>query len=189
MEEIIFMTQSEWFFQTNEFLETVSGRNEFGIPQATMMLRIGGSEDSQAIEVDLGPVVLKKNNMQGCYILTVSFSDQAKLRQCTEQFEKYANYVDIVSGTVDDDHMLSVLVMENDENKTGYVVGLNPVFFAQTASEPLGHVDSYRMSFRKDCMFYYGIEDISSDDNADNDVENEDDEFYSEETSDTYSGM
>ena len=80
------MTQSEWFFQTNEFLETVSGRNEFGIPQATMMLRIGGSEDSQAIEVDLGPVVLKKNNMQGCYILTVSFSDQAKLRQCTEQF-------------------------------------------------------------------------------------------------------
>lgn len=166
-------TQTDWFFQTNEFLETISGRNELGIPQAILMLRIGGSEDTQAIEIDLGPVVLKKSNMQGCYMLTFLFPDLQKLRQCTEQFEKYATYVDIVNGAVDDNHMLSVLIMENSEDKTGYAVGLNPVFFAQTASEPLGQINSYRIAFRKDCIFYYGIEDISVESDIDPDPGNE----------------
>lgn len=158
------MNQQDWFYQTNDFLETVSGIDELGKPKASLLLRIGGGEDTQAITVDLGRVTMNKRNMQGCYMITLSFAMTESLRRCTEQFEKYAKYVDIVSGAVDDNHMLSVIIMESNEIKTGYIIGMNPVFFAQTASKPLGQVDSYRIAFRKDCIFYYGIDDLENED-------------------------
>ena len=59
------------------FWKLLSGRNEFGIPisnnDAGCMV-----EARFQREVDLGPVVLKKNNMQAVIYFTVSFSDQAK---------------------------------------------------------------------------------------------------------------
>lgn len=158
------MGQDELFFQANEFLENISGRDHLGIAKANLVIRIGGGESSHAITADLGPVVLEKRNMQECYMLTFQFEKQGALRQCYEQVEKYASYVDIVSGAVDDQHMMSFIIMENNDEKQGYAIAQNPVFFAQTASEALGTIDSYRLAFRKDCLFFFNNDDIPDED-------------------------
>ena len=85
------MGQDELFFQANEFLENISGRDHLGIAKANLVIRIGGGESSHAITADLGPVVLEKRNMQECYMLTFQFEKQGALRQCYEQVEKYAS--------------------------------------------------------------------------------------------------
>lgn len=169
-------TMDDLFYQANYFLEKISGIDELGVPKAKLLIRIGGGETSSAIESTLGPVILSKKNMQGCYMIDFTFESKLALTQCNKLFNEYAKYVDVVNGAVDDNHMLSVIIMDNTSNADSYLIGQIPVFFAMTSESGDFTVDTFRVAFRKDCLFYFNAEALLSDENINiqNDQEDSD---------------
>lgn len=151
-----FFNEEELLGAADQFLASISGVDDFEKPKATLLLRIGGANTSSQ-EIDAGPVVLTKRNMQGCYVIDLHFESIEGLKKCHRAVEEYAKYVNIMDGSVDENHMLSVVIAPNDDYWDGYVIGMIPVFFAVTAKAPGEPADTYRMAFRKDTLFYYDI--------------------------------
>lgn len=154
--------------ETDAFFKEISGVNHFGTPNARLLLRLGGPEDHSAKEAEIGPVILNKRNLQGCYMIDLQFQNREDLGRCHKFMEDYAKYIDINDGFVDPEHTLSVILMENQDYVSGYAIAQFPVFFAQTAAEPGGICDSYRMAFRRDCLFYFDIDQINRDEDPEN---------------------
>lgn len=164
---------SSIFYDANNYLEQLS-QSEYG---AKLLLRLGGGEESSFTESDLGHVTVKKRNLQESFMLDFTFPDSQNLRQCHDFFESYAKHVDIVNGAVDSDHILSLILMEDSDRVDGYLVGQVPVFFAPISSSVFGAIDTYRVAFRKDFLFYFSISDFVD--------EEEDDLLYSEQSETT----
>lgn len=158
-----FFDEDFLFQQADRFLSEISGLDHFQNPKASLLLRIGGSNADQGQEFDVGPVILSKRNMQGCYVLDLTFISDEGIRKCHRAIEEYARYVDIMDGSVDEYHILSVLLMQNEEFTDGYVIAQLPVFFALTADAPGAPANTYRLSFRKDTLFYFDINQIIAD--------------------------
>lgn len=145
------------FQSANRFLANISGVDDYGNPKAVLLLRVGGEDQHNAQEYEIGPVNLTKRNMQGCFILDFHFKDVHTLKQCNYAAEQYAKYVDIMNGDVDSDHVLSMILFENQEYSTEYVIAQMPVFFGITSSEPGTPAMNYRFSFRKDTLFHFDM--------------------------------
>lgn len=161
------LMEEELFKQADQFLTSVSGLDDFDKPKAALLLRVGGANISSQ-EIDAGPVLMTKRNMQGCYVLDLTFESPDGLGKCHRAVEEYAKYVNIMDGSVDENHMLSIIITPNDDYWDGYVIGMIPAFFAVTAKAPGEPGNTYRFAFRKDTLFYYDINAIIQE----NDIEN-----------------
>lgn len=160
------------FYDANNYLEQLS-QSEYG---TKLLLRLGGGEDSGFTASDLGRVTVKKRNLQESFMLDLTFPDSQILRQCHDFFESYAKHVDVVNGAVDPDHVLSLILMEDSDRVDGYLVGQVPVFFAPVSSTVFGPIDTYRIAFRKDFLFYFSVSDFVDED------EDEDNLLYSDQS-------
>ena len=151
------------FLDANNYLEQLS-QSEYG---AKLLLRLGGGEESGFTESDLGHVTIHKRNLQESFLLDIQFPDSQYLRQCHDFFESYAKHIDTFNGAVNPERILSLILMEDSDQVEGYLVGQIPVFFAPISSIVFGPIYTYRIAFRKDCLFYFSVSDFVDEDEYD----------------------
>lgn len=168
MQGELYLDENVLISDADRFLDSISGVDQYEKPKASILIRVGGADEQQAQEFDLGPAILSKRNMQGCYILDLQFESLETLKKCNRAVEEYAKYVNILNGDIDSNHVLSIVLMENEDYMKEYVIAQMPVFFAVTAKEPGEKAMTYRFSFRKDTLFYFDINRILVEEDEEN---------------------
>lgn len=146
----------------NNILDTISNREGKG---CHIDMIKGEPQNVQSINVDCGDASFKYEIVDGYFTMILNFHDDTlNQEKCSNAIRYFLDYATKNDGTVDELHILYIVVTDSSPYPVGYIAATCPIFYAVSTDPQNRNETELKILFQPGDWQEFPAEEISDED-------------------------
>ena len=141
-----------------QFEQRISSINREGNPRCRLQAIIGADE-MNSTTIEMGDVEFERLYFDGGYLMDLTFRNPAMAKKCINILDRFGKSTEATNHTVDNTHALYFMLTPAEEYWTGFIMGVNPMFWALTSDDPEKYPMTVRVLFSMENIGFQPLAD------------------------------